>query len=290
MEKGFMHFINQVPPEEYRKVKVETYTDADIIVFRPSSYLIGMKTYIRDYHFVFPVCTPPPIKVGKHEYQCGKGRIAMIAPDTIITCNKYAPTHPYIAMNIKEDFLHEVALSAFGKIIINSSSLVNTPYSSKLISLINYFGEELENYNESCKLMLQSISMQIAIQILRETGNDSLMKNNKPADAYNYLKIAKEYMRAHFNANIKIEDICKHIHISPYYFMHMFKEQTGRTPHEFLLALRLEKAEEMLKNGNYSIEEVGTSCGFVDAAHFSKAFKRAKGITPSRYKRIYFIF
>lgn len=96
-------------------------------------------------------------------------------------------------------------------------------------------------------------------------------------------------MTTFYNANIKIEDICKEIHLSPYHFMRMFKDKTRQSPHEFLLSVRVEKAEEMLKLGNYSIEEVARLCGFVNTAHFSNHFKRVRGMPPSKYRRKYFI-
>ena len=47
-----------------------------------------------------------------------------------------------------------------------------------------------------------------------------------------------------YNANIKIDDICREIHLSPYYFMRIFKEQIGQSPHRFLLSVRMSKAEK----------------------------------------------
>ena len=94
-----------------------------------------------------------------------------------------------------------------------------------------------------------------------------------------------EYMVAFYNANIRIDDICKQIHLSPYYFIRIFKKSTGLSPHEFLLSIRIGKAEEILKKGDYSIGEVAKFCGFANTAHFSTYFKKVKGISPSEYKR-----
>ena len=95
-------------------------------------------------------------------------------------------------------------------------------------------------------------------------------------------------MHAYYNSNIKIDDICNQINISPYHFIRMFKAKTGTTPHEYLLGIRVNKAEEMLKKGIYSIEEVARLCGYIDASHFSSYFKRVLGVTPSAYKKKYF--
>jgi Transcriptional regulator containing an amidase domain and an AraC-type DNA-binding HTH domain len=68
----------------------------------------------------------------------------------------------------------------------------------------------------------------------------------------------------------------------------MFKAHTGITPHQYLIKVRLEKAEDMLKSGNYKVDEVAKLCGFVSTAHFTTVFKRAKGTLPSKYRKIIF--
>lgn len=286
MEDSFQNFINQIPSDIH--VKTETNFDAKMVIFRPQSFVIGVEAYFHDYHILLPTSNPPPLRIERQVHQFKKGKLLPFAPETRMLNTEYAPSRPYIAMNIKRDFLQQIARDAIG-ITEVSFSRMNNPYSSKLVNLICIFEEELKNSQYQCPLMLQSISTQIAIQILRETGNDNNVKKKKLPIDRNYVNQAKEYMIAFYNGNIKIEDICKEIHLSPYHFMRMFKAETGQSSHEFLLSLRVGKAEEMLRIGNYSIEEVARLCGFVSSAHFSNHFKRVRGIPPSEYKRKYFI-
>jgi transcriptional regulator GlxA family with amidase domain len=51
-----------------------------------------------------------------------------------------------------------------------------------------------------------------------------------------------------------------------------------------LLQMRLEHAKELLTSTRVSILQVATYCGFADAQHFAKAFKKAVGVTPSVYR------
>ena len=56
------------------------------------------------------------------------------------------------------------------------------------------------------------------------------------------------------------------------------------SPHQYILNLKLENAETMLKSELYSISEVSDMCGFSDYKYFSRVFKKLKGVSPSRYR------
>lgn len=280
------HFIDQIPPEIH--TITEKYKTADIVVFKPDSFVIGNNMHLIDYHFVLPTADPPPMRVGRREHRFKKGRLMAFTPETNLFCMREAPTRQYTAISIKKDFFQSIAKDAVEKKAVSFSTMHN-PYSTKLIYFIDSLEEELANFNESCPLMMQSISTQIVIQLLRETGNYNGTEAERLRTDKNYINRAMDYMLTYYNANIKIEDICSQIHLSPYYFVRMFKEKTGKTPHEFLLGIRIDKAEQMLRKGDYSMEEVARLSGFVNTAHFSNYFKRVKGMPPSRYKKQYLI-
>jgi AraC-type DNA-binding domain-containing proteins len=283
MAEAFKNFLDQIPSAI--RSETEASFDRNMIIFRPVSYIIGLETYFEDYHFVLTTSDPPPLRVEQRVHQFKKGKLLPFTPETRMLCTESAPTRQYIALNIKKDFLQGIAQEVVGKADVLFTRM-NNPYSTQLVNLICSFEEEVKNYQHNSPLMLQSISTQIVIQLLRETGSNSMIGEKLPLDC-KYVNIAKEYIMAYYNANIKIADICEEIHLSPYYFIRVFKEQTGQSPHEFLLSIRMSKAEELLQKGDYTIEEVARLCGFVNIAHFSNQFKRIKGVPPSVYKRDY---
>jgi transcriptional regulator GlxA family with amidase domain len=73
--------------------------------------------------------------------------------------------------------------------------------------------------------------------------------------------------------------------LSPSYFAQAFKVSTGLSPYQWLARRRIDKATELLVGSKMPLSEVATRCGFVDQAHFSKAFRKAKGVPPSVWKR-----
>jgi len=59
----------------------------------------------------------------------------------------------------------------------------------------------------------------------------------------------------------------------------------GRAPHQYLLALRLERARRLLENTEASLSDIAQRAGFADQAHFTRLFKRAFGTTPGALVR-----
>ena len=57
----------------------------------------------------------------------------------------------------------------------------------------------------------------------------------------------------------------------------------GKSPIDYLTEYRINEACKLLRAGNLSIAEVAISVGFFDQFYFSRVFKRAKGVPPSRY-------
>jgi AraC family transcriptional regulator len=72
--------------------------------------------------------------------------------------------------------------------------------------------------------------------------------------------------------------------MSPHYFTELFRKSTGQTPHQFVLAERVERAKRLLRDPKLTALDVAVLVGFADASHFSKVFRRTVGVTPSRYR------
>jgi transcriptional regulator GlxA family with amidase domain len=68
-------------------------------------------------------------------------------------------------------------------------------------------------------------------------------------------------------------------------FSRRFRAATGLSPIEFVQAIRVEEAKQMLETDALSIEEVGASVGYEDPASFRRVFKRNVGQSPAAYRK-----
>ncbi len=73
--------------------------------------------------------------------------------------------------------------------------------------------------------------------------------------------------------------------LSPYYFAWQFKRATGLPPHQYVIARRVERAQQLLQQDhNLSLAEIAACAGFSDQSQFSHHFKRLVGVTPGQFR------
>ena len=282
MGSPFQHYIDHIPSDVYAGVK--KLASEKIIIFRPDTYIANLQMQTRDYDFMIPTSIPPTIWIEKREYQFLKGCLIAFEPELSIATKIVPPAREYLTFSIKKNFFQEIAWEATGKRDVKFKKVQNT-CSLQLLQTITHFENEIINFNGNCPLMSQSIAVLIVIQLLRDTENNTIIKTLKSGKENNHVSRAIEYMQSYYNAGITIKDICQEINLSPYYFIRLFKTQTGKTPHEYLLDIRLQQAKALLKRGLNSVEEVARLCGFIHVGHFSSVFRRNMGVTPSEYRR-----
>lgn len=98
------------------------------------------------------------------------------------------------------------------------------------------------------------------------------------------MRVVVERMADDVGARHTIVDLAQLAELSPAHFARAFKQETGVTPHTYLMRLRLERARASLATAA-SLRDVAAECGFADQAHLSRLFKRRFGLTPGELRR-----
>lgn len=75
------------------------------------------------------------------------------------------------------------------------------------------------------------------------------------------------------------------VNLSPSRLRHLFKDETGMTPAQFLKRLRIEGARELLEGSFLRLKDVMPRVGVTDESHFVRDFKKAHGLPPIRYRQ-----
>lgn len=283
MKEPFDGFVENIPQHIHTMTK--TYISEHMAVFEPKSYVMDRPMQCEDYQFVIFYATPPPALINNKWYQLKKGSIIglEIGDQLIVLPTTEIPPERYTTIIINKNFFRKVVSEVTGKKEVQFKRL-SSPYSDRLLEFIENYKYEMKNFGNNYPSMLQSITTQIVIQLIRDINGDA-SEENKDFVNGNYIQQAIEYMHLYYSCNTTIKDICQIIHLSPNHFTRLFKQYTGFTPYNYLLVIRIKKAEEMLRLGKYSIGEIAEKCGFVNAGHFSSLFKRHLGVSPSEYKK-----
>ncbi len=99
------------------------------------------------------------------------------------------------------------------------------------------------------------------------------------------LKAVLKYIRENFAKDITLEDMAAIAGFSCKYFCKFFKDMTGKTPVNYLLAYRIERAARKLLGSDLSVTQIAFDCGFNDLSYFIKTFKTFKHSSPKEYRK-----
>ena len=93
------------------------------------------------------------------------------------------------------------------------------------------------------------------------------------------------WITGHFSTTNPINGMVQQSGLPPTTFARRFKHATGYRPMDYVHALRVDKAKEMLEIDSNPVDHVGREVGYEDPASFRRIFKRKVGLTPSIYRR-----
>jgi AraC-like DNA-binding protein len=92
------------------------------------------------------------------------------------------------------------------------------------------------------------------------------------------------YCAFHLSEPISVADLAARAYLSPSHFTAIFRRRFGISPHQYLLHLRIQRAQELLRGSGLSLAQIAEQCGFADVHHFSKTFRRVCDSPPGAYR------
>ncbi len=95
----------------------------------------------------------------------------------------------------------------------------------------------------------------------------------------------KNYLDNHITQNVSLKELSELSYLSESQVVRSFRKNLGRTPHEYMLYLKLEEAKKLLKNTRLTVREISEHLNFCDEHYFSSMFRRKAGRTPLAFRR-----
>lgn len=105
---------------------------------------------------------------------------------------------------------------------------------------------------------------------------------------YLYRRIvqAKLFIDTNFTEAIDLENIAEEACFSKYHFIRLFKQAYHKTPHQYLVTLRIDYAKKLLSQSECNVTDVCFQIGFESVGSFTTLFKKMNGVTPTEFRQI----
>ena len=146
-----------------------------------------------------------------------------------------------------------------------------------------------ENFNmeEIIQEIMDSETMdetqQIVLSVFDELVNVQEEKNKCKYELL--IREIKDYIGENYREdNLSINLVAEKVGLSIGYLGRLFKKTEGKSVSEYIMSVRLQKAEELLQNSQVSINTIATQVGFVNNSYFYYVFKKAHGVTPNQWR------
>jgi AraC family transcriptional regulator len=243
------------------------------------SYLGGPRQHLL-YCFLKPLESEIIFEGERHKmkYRAGEARLT---PAGHSVSFRWKGAVQVLILGLEPWFLEGVAAELGAAIAFDRAlSMKTLPASHPAAVLIRQLEGEL-SAPVGASSVAESLARGIAVFLLREFAHLPPAKPTEAAPPVAVLKIV-ELMRARLAEPLSLEEMARAAGVSPFHFARQFKTATGHPPHEYLVRLRVDHAQELMTTHgrNWTMAAIARECGFADQSHMTRHFRRVLGITP----------
>jgi transcriptional regulator GlxA family with amidase domain len=123
-------------------------------------------------------------------------------------------------------------------------------------------------------------------RVLQREQYSRLLELAANQTASNPLTAALAYVRKNLSQPMTVADMAEQVSLSPSAFAHLFRDVTGKSPYQFVKELRLDRARELLVDGELPVTVVSRQVGYASSSHFIGEYRRRFGMTPRAYQDV----
>lgn len=232
---------------------------------------------------------------GQLDYAVGDGRGHLYSSDVLIV----EPNSSLQISGQDQELLQLVVPSAvliqhaISMNLVLAKSTVSFPSEplrndAELDRLLKSLREELLAEKPGREIVMRAIVEQVLVQILRQHSiarRSDELEMSRVGLIDRRIRRSIELMHSQLDQDLSLKDLAAASYLSPFHFARLFKKITGVTPHNYLAALRSQKAQLLLAENELSINAIAARVGYLSSSHFTKAFRAATGTTPREFRK-----
>ncbi|MHA6480884.1 AraC family transcriptional regulator [Paenibacillus sp. strain BS8-2] len=150
--------------------------------------------------------------------------------------------------------------------------------------LMTYYNKLLDQATPEGRFSLKAALLTQMLVFLEAEG--AYLSDHAPLSSRSatHTEAILEWIELHFQEPFRLEQLASDIHLSKFHVSRLFREETGQTVTDYLLARRIQEACLMLGSSDLSVETIGARVGWPIPSHFASQFRKWVGCTPTQYR------
>jgi transcriptional regulator GlxA family with amidase domain len=161
---------------------------------------------------------------------------------------------------------------------------LNAKTSARITDLFRQMFESVEaqDSNHCGQLIHASHLLRLLLShLLCNSGANQTREPHHPA-----VESAFAFMQSHLDSVLTLADIARRAGLSASHFCTVFREQTGQTPMDYFIRMKIHKAQHLLVNSAMTVQEIAQQVGYEDRYYFSRLFRKLLGVPPVEYRKV----
>jgi AraC family transcriptional regulator len=189
----------------------------------------------------------------------------------------------HLQLGISDAALLASSDGAYGEVELRPSRKFADPRLSAMVTAVH--AEKVAGF-PSGRLFLDSVEQAMAVALVNgHAVRHRPVQISRGGLGPARLRRIRELVHAKMEDELSLDEMAQSVGLSTAHFARMFRKSTGKTPHQYVLRQRLERAKAMLRAPDARVLEVAVACGFKTQQHFAQVFRDVWGVSPTEYRR-----
>ena len=190
-----------------------------------------------------------------------------------------------INIHLDRSLVERVAGDEFG-----TRDIEIVPQFNRFDSQIFYIGAALQAHlaagSETGRLFGESLGVALAAHLLKNYCSKEMLAREYAGGLPKYkLRRATERINDCLGEDLTLAELADGAGMSVYYFARLFKQSTGKTPQQYIIEQKINRAKQLLLETDSAVTEIAYRLGFATPSHFTMLFKRLTGATPTAFRK-----
>src|SRR5580693_6003608 len=189
----------------------------------------------------------------------------------------------HLQLGISDAALMACSDGAYGEVELRASRKFAEPRLSAMVAAVH---AEMVAGFPSGRLFLDSVEQAMAVALVNgHAVRHRPVQISRGGLGSARLRRIRELVHAKMEDELSLDEMAQSVGLSTAHFARMFRKSTGKTPHQFVLRQRLERAKAMLRAPDARVLDVAVACGFKTQQHFAQVFRDVCRVSPTEYRQ-----
>jgi len=210
-------------------------------------------------------------------------------PHTTISDGDDANAWEYLFIDVKsviaELFPDNIAYQTQLIETINKRAVLTTRTSSpRIAGLIDSIIEESTSQKPFSQRIMKAYVQALVMELIRRNDLSNIQENSVRSNGISQITRALEYVEKNYDKPLKAEELAAISSMSETHFRRVFESNINMAPMDYVNLIRVQKACEIMKKSDDSMDVIASKCGFVTTSTFNRNFKKFLGTSPYQWK------